>query len=108
MPCILAALALVTGLALAIDWLANLVSYELRLFLAGLAAGWLLSACLTAWGNRTSRPAGGPLSERVKELARGPDRKFEAIRVYREETGASLAEAKTAVEGYLDGLKDNV
>jgi ribosomal protein L7/L12 len=44
---------------------------------------------------------GLPLSERVKQLANDPSRKIEAIRVYREETGAGLAEAKEAVEAYI-------
>lgn len=45
------------------------------------------------------------LSERVKEIARDPGRKIEAIRTYREETGCGLAEAKDAVEIYLSSLK---
>jgi hypothetical protein len=44
---------------------------------------------------------GLPLSDRVKELADDPSRKIEAIRLYREETGAGLAEAKEAVEAYI-------
>jgi ribosomal protein L7/L12 len=44
---------------------------------------------------------GLPLSERVKQLANDPSRKIEAIKVYREETGAGLAEAKEAVEAYV-------
>jgi hypothetical protein len=44
---------------------------------------------------------GLPLSERVKQLADDPSRKIEAIRVYREETGAGLAGAKEAVEAYI-------
>jgi ribosomal protein L7/L12 len=47
---------------------------------------------------------GPPLSERVKELARDPRRKIEAIKVYREETGVGLAEAKDAVESYINSL----
>jgi hypothetical protein len=46
---------------------------------------------------------GSPLSDRVKALADDPGRKIEAIKVYREETGAGLAEAKAAVEAYLSG-----
>jgi hypothetical protein len=46
---------------------------------------------------------GSPLSDRVRQLADDPARKIEAIKVYREETGASLAEAKAAVEAYLNG-----
>lgn len=45
---------------------------------------------------------GSPLSDRVKELARDPARKIEAIKVYREETGAGLAQAKEAVEAYMN------
>jgi ribosomal protein L7/L12 len=45
-----------------------------------------------------------PLSDRIKELARDPKRKIEAIKVYREETGAGLAEAKEAVEAFMDSL----
>jgi ribosomal protein L7/L12 len=44
------------------------------------------------------------LSDRVKELARDPKRKIEAIKVYREETGAGLAKAKEAVEAFMDSL----
>ncbi|MBI1918362.1 MAG: ankyrin repeat domain-containing protein [Planctomycetes bacterium] len=53
------------------------------------------------------RPAGKkgpPLSDRVKEIARDRYRKIEAIKVYREETGAGLAEAKEAVEAYINSL----
>lgn len=46
----------------------------------------------------------GELSDRVKEIARDPDRKIEAIKAYREETGAGLAEAKTAIEQYQRSL----
>jgi hypothetical protein len=46
---------------------------------------------------------GLPLSDRVKQLADDPTRKIEAIKVYREETGEGLAEAKEAVEAYIHG-----
>ena len=45
-----------------------------------------------------------PLSERVKEAARDPARKIEAIRLLREESGLGLAEAKAAVEAYTNTL----
>lgn len=41
------------------------------------------------------------LSERIKQIARDPKRKIEAIRAYREETGAGLKEAKEAVEEFM-------
>ena len=47
-------------------------------------------------------PASPPPSERVKELARDPARKIEAIKAYRAETGAGLAEAKEAVEAFIN------
>jgi ribosomal protein L7/L12 len=43
-----------------------------------------------------------PLSERVKLLAGDPAKKIEAIKVYRDETGAGLAEAKEAVEEFIN------
>jgi hypothetical protein len=45
------------------------------------------------------------LSERVKELARDPSHKIEAIKLHRQETGASLAEAKEAVEDWISSLQ---
>jgi hypothetical protein len=42
------------------------------------------------------------LSDRVKQLAADPARKIEAIKLYREETGAGLAEAKEAVEAFIN------
>jgi hypothetical protein len=47
--------------------------------------------------------SGLPLSDRVKEIASDPSRKIQAIKVYREETGAGLAEAKEAVEAFIAG-----
>jgi hypothetical protein len=89
-------------------------------FLA-LAIGILLTV-LVAYGNLTARIRGierklnallrhhgvDPvlglvLSDRVKQLASDPERKIEAIKAYREETGAGLAEAKEAVEAFING-----
>ena len=59
---------------------------------------------------RSGRPSGAvvntgsPPSDRVKEIARDPARKIEAIKLYREETGAGLADAKAAVEAYINSL----
>ena len=41
------------------------------------------------------------LSDRVKELAKDPTKKIQAIAAYREETGKSLKEAKDAVEFWI-------
>jgi hypothetical protein len=43
--------------------------------------------------------ATAPPSDRVKALAADPARKIEAIRLYRQETGADLRAAMTVVEG---------
>jgi hypothetical protein len=45
---------------------------------------------------------GLPVSDRVKEIASDPARKIEAIKVYSEETGAGLKEAKDAVEAFIN------
>src|SRR5262245_12535288 len=47
----------------------------------------------------------GVLSDRVKELARDPSKKIEAIKLYRDETGARLSEAKKTVEAFMDSLE---
>ena len=43
----------------------------------------------------------GKLPERVKDLARDPSRKIEAIKAYREDTGSGLKDAKDAVEDWI-------
>ncbi len=64
----------------------------------------LVYAVISYNRSQKSVPAHLPaLSERVKEIARDPARKIEAIKVYREETGTSLVDAKEAVEAFIDG-----
>ena len=41
------------------------------------------------------------ISDQVKQLALDPYRKIEAIKLYRGETGASLLEAKEAIEEFI-------
>jgi ribosomal protein L7/L12 len=53
--------------------------------------------------NPDQMPPTLPLSDRVKELASDPTKKIEAIKVHREETGASLAQAKQAVDAFTTG-----
>jgi ribosomal protein L7/L12 len=45
--------------------------------------------------------AASALSPEVRALADDPARKIEAIKVYREQTGAGLKDAKDAVEAYI-------
>lgn len=42
-----------------------------------------------------------PLSAEVKALARQPRKKFAAVKLHREQTGAGLQEAEEAVAAYL-------
>ncbi len=48
-------------------------------------------------------PAG--LSDEVRQLANDPSQKIQAIKLHREQTGASLLEAKQAVEAYIAGQR---
>lgn len=48
------------------------------------------------------------LSDRAKQLASDPAKKIEAIKVHREETGASLAQAKHAVEAFAKSRSESV
>jgi hypothetical protein len=70
----------------------NIHVVRLRLCQAGLRLAWVLNDALG------KSPA---LSDRVKKLALEPGRKIEAIKVYREETGAGLADAKDAIEAFI-------
>jgi ribosomal protein L7/L12 len=45
-------------------------------------------------------PSPPPLSQRVKDIAKDYSGKIEAIKAYREETGAGLKDAKDAVEAW--------
>jgi hypothetical protein len=89
--------------------LGHLLEMQWRWTTAVLCGASLLIALILVVASNRGRRGGGrrpaaPLSERVKELARDPGRKIEAIKAYREETGAGLAEAKEAVEAYLGTL----
>jgi Ribosomal protein L7/L12 C-terminal domain len=92
------------------DWV--WVIFGAALLLAAVGSWWTLTdrvgrierklnALLRHHGVDPTR--GLPLSDRVKQLADDPARKIEAIKVYREETGEGLAEAKEAVEAYIHG-----
>lgn len=65
--------------------------------------------CLTKTDeNAWSRPANlttgcQTLSDRVQQLANDPSTKIEAIKAYMDETSASLAEAKGAIDEFLNG-----
>jgi ribosomal protein L7/L12 len=65
--------------------------------------GQQLARIVAHLGIDTSKPL--PLSDRVKELARQPSRKIEAIKLLREETGMSLSEAKTAIDEYIRSME---
>jgi hypothetical protein len=76
----------------------TVIDYILLFF----AIGNIASLNGTAISNRAVDTAMlPPLSDRCKEAARDPARKIEAIRIYREETGLGLREAKAAVEAFI-------
>ena len=89
------------------EWIGPVVVF------VGVIAIWLTVAQIRERLVRTERKVNALLrhfsidpapavSDRVKDLARDPIRKIEAIKVYREETGASLAEAKEVVEAFIN------
>ncbi|MGD1086281.1 MAG: hypothetical protein ABSA47_16215 [Verrucomicrobiota bacterium] len=51
-----------------------------------------------------SLPPLGTMSEEVKQLARDPSRKIEAIKLHREQTGLGLAEAKSDIEDFIKSV----
>ena len=89
-------LAYIIGLAIVVIWLA-IIHTDVKSRLARVEHK--LNLLLRQAGIEDA--LGQPLSDRVKEIARDPARKIEAIKVYREETGVGLAEAKQAVEEYI-------
>ncbi|OYQ64496.1 hypothetical protein B9G53_11225 [Pseudanabaena sp. SR411] len=52
--------------------------------------------------NRMEIEVPSQLSDRVKQVALDPYRKLEAIKLYREETGTGLREAKEAIEEFIE------
>jgi len=52
--------------------------------------------------NRMEFEIPSQLSDRVKQMALDPYRKLEAIKLYREETGVGLKEAKEAIEEFIE------
>jgi ribosomal protein L7/L12 len=52
--------------------------------------------------NRMEIEVPSQLSDRVKQIALDPYRKLEAIKLYREETGIGLREAKEAIEEFIE------
>jgi len=76
----------------------NIVDYVLLFVAIGAMASNLKSSAKSISVDTSALP---PLSERCQEAARDPARKIEAIRIYREETGLGLREAKAAVESFI-------
>ena len=53
------------------------------------------------WHHGVDLKKAPPLSERVKQLASDPAHKIDAIKAYREETGAELVDANAAIEVFI-------
>lgn len=52
--------------------------------------------------NRMEIELPSQLSERIQQIALDPQRKIEAIKLYREETKVGLREAKEAIEEFIE------
>jgi hypothetical protein len=92
------------GLGYVFDRVSRVLPPNVRLIAIGFAIGFLVGLRVSAWATDRTPLTMKPLSDRVKEIARDPARKIEAIKVHREETGAGLVEAKAAVEAYFRTL----
>lgn len=87
----------------------SFLSREASLVITGMCLGYIARGWIEAWGSTSPAKRPSPdasskspeLSERVKAIADDPDRFIEAIKAYREESGAGLADAKNAVEAYV-------
>jgi len=53
----------------------------------------------------TVEPLRASISEEVQRLARDPAQKIEAIKLYREQTGLGLAEAKADIENFIKTIQ---
>ena len=104
---------LLTGFNFAASKLLNFLNRDALLVLVGLCVGfqlavWIHRARRDSRASRAGNPAAAalnPISDRVRALASDPTRKIEAIKVYQEESGVGLAEAKSIVEALARDLK---
>ena len=102
-------MGLLTGFNVLVQFALTHVGRDVVLFLCGASLGYLAhmwvvdsrSSYRKSPDFRSDLPNPHPLSDRVKEIASDPSRKIEAIRLYREESGASLAAAKQKVEEFM-------
>ncbi|BAU43604.1 hypothetical protein [Leptolyngbya sp. O-77] len=60
-----------------------------------------LELCLDLILDRLEIDTPFQLSERIKQIALDPERKVEAIRLYKEETNVTLREAVDAINAYI-------
>ena len=100
---------LLTGFNFVVHVGLSFLNHDTVLVIFGVSLGYLAGVRVGAARSNTPAQPRGPdtlpesleLSERVKAIADEPERFIEAIKVYREESGAGLAEAKVAVEAYI-------
>lgn len=99
-------ICLVTGYnimgALGLSFLSPAIQRVAWGLVLGLCFGYLAGVSVGARRGETDVLQLPPLSDGVKQLAREPDGLIPAIKACREETGAGLKEAKTAVEAYIN------
>ena len=108
--CMVLTISILTGFNFVAAVGLSFLGANAALFICGISLGflagvWVGEARATAHGSasaRVDRANLPPLSDHVKEIASVPSRKIEAIKAYREESGARLADAKQAVEAYIN------
>lgn len=100
---------LLTGVNAVVGFGLSFLNRDTALAIFGVSVGYLVGVWVGArhsnapgpQQSRDKQPESLDLSARVKAIADDPSRFIEAIKVYREESGAGLAEAKNAVEAYV-------
>jgi hypothetical protein len=108
-PVWLLLLGVFLGFPVVIGFGMSFLNREAQLWIGGMCLGYIARGWIEAWGSTLPAKRPSPdassespeLSERVKAIADDPDRFIEAIKAYREESGAGLADAKSAVEAYV-------
>ncbi len=99
-------LALLTGFSVALASALSFLTTGVQKLLLGLSIGYLIAIKIRQPAPSVPQKPAPPPSERVRAIAQDPKRKIEAIKLYREETGAGLKEAKEAVEACVRDQPD--
>lgn len=83
------------------------LGFAITVFVAGLAVSWLIGRVPEGWPRREPRPWESlpPEMDKVRELARA-GRRLQAMRMYRDLTGADVATSRFVVSSLAAGVPD--